>query len=88
MIWAHDPNPNTPQTHIRAGHWYTNIFEIGSQVNETSFMFSRGGTQGNEGETTGEEWYIENVLEELDIGREWFFVRIQASFKKLNPKKK
>ena len=21
----------------------------------------------------GEEWYIEGVLEELDIGREWFF---------------
>ena len=36
-------------------------------------MFSRGGTQGGEGETVGEEWYIENVLEELDIGREWYF---------------
>lgn len=37
------------------------------------FMFSRGGTQGGEGVTGGEAWYIENVAEELDMGREWFF---------------
>ena len=36
-------------------------------------MFSRGGIQGGEGVTGGEAWYIENVLEELDMGREWFF---------------
>ena len=29
--------------------------------------------QGAEGVTGGEKWYIENVLAELDIGREWFF---------------
>ena len=39
----------------------------------STLMFSRGGTQGGEGVTGGEAWYIENVLEELDIGREWFF---------------
>ena len=36
-------------------------------------MFARGGTQGGEGATEGESWYIENVLEELDMGREWYF---------------
>ena len=35
--------------------------------------FGRGGFQGGEGVTGGENWYIENVLEELDMGREWFF---------------
>lgn len=36
-------------------------------------MFSRGGIQGGEGVTGGEAWYIENVMEELDSEREWFF---------------
>ena len=64
----------------RPGHWYTNIFEVGSANVSSSgesttqqMMFSRGGTQGGEGVTGGEEWYIENVIEELDEGREWFF---------------
>ena len=35
--------------------------------------FSKGGFQGGEGVTGGEAWYIENVIEELDTGREWFF---------------
>ena len=37
------------------------------------FNFSRGGFQGGEGVTEGEAWYIENVLEELDMGREWWY---------------
>ena len=64
---------------------YTNIFEVGawtapsaSNTNaNTSFMFSRGGTQGGEGFTGGASegpygspgWYIENVEEELDMVR-------------------
>jgi hypothetical protein len=56
----------------RPGHWYTNIFEVAS--NSTgSLMFSRGGIQGGEGVTGGEAWYVENVLEELDMGREWYY---------------
>lgn len=58
-------------------HWYTNMFEIAfqnaSNPTNTAFYFSRGGVQGNEGTTAGYEWYIENVLEELDIAREWYF---------------
>ena len=69
----------------RPGHWYTNTFEVGSVVpheqragkpsshHNTTLMFSRGGTQGAEGATSGEAWYIENVEEELDMEREWFF---------------
>ena len=44
-----------------------------SSNGSTTFMFARGGTQGGEGATEGESWYIENVLEELDMGREWYF---------------
>jgi hypothetical protein len=40
-----------------------------------TLMFSKGGTQGAEGVTDGEAWYIENVLAELDIGREWYHDR-------------
>jgi hypothetical protein len=36
-------------------------------------MFSDGGFQGAEGVVEGEGWYIENVLEELDMEREWYF---------------
>lgn len=62
-------------------HWYTNIFELGAEApaaaeqapNSTGYYFTRGGTQGGEGVVGGEEWFIEGVLEELDIGREWFF---------------
>ena len=56
-------------------HWYTNIFEVGDAANHPgpTLMFSQGGTQGGEGVTGGDSWYIENVEEELDMGREWFF---------------
>ena len=38
-----------------------------------TLMFSRGGFQGAEGVVEGEGWYIENVLAELDMEREWYF---------------
>ena len=76
----------------RPGHWYTNMFEVGSfgtvrppqqerrrqpassaSAADFQFNFSRGGFQGGEGVTDGEAWYIENVLEEIDMPREWFY---------------
>jgi hypothetical protein len=43
--------------------------DIGGDANAT-FYFSRGGTQGNEGQTAQQpEWYLENCLELLDMGR-------------------
>ena len=46
----------------------------GTRTGETTtLMFARGGFQGAEGAVAGEAWYIENVLEELDTGREWYF---------------
>lgn len=60
----------------RPGHWYTNMYEVGGASSNTAgaeLNFSRGGFQGGEGVTGGEAWYIENVIEELDVGREWYF---------------
>ena len=44
-------------------------------INGTAYYFTRGGTQGGEGidGPWGGQWWIENVVEELDIGREWYF---------------
>jgi hypothetical protein len=55
------------------------MFEVGETrsinggVLQAELNFSRGGFQGGEGVTGGEAWYIENVLEELDSAREWYF---------------
>jgi len=55
-------------------HWYSNSFKVGSQNAVTkSFNFSLGGFGGGEGNPDGGEWYIENVLEELDSETEWFY---------------
>lgn len=48
-------------------------FPTGGGGNGAKYMFSRGGIQGGEGVTGGEAWYVENVVEELDMGREWFY---------------
>ena len=41
--------------------------------------FRRGGTQGAEGATSGDAWFVENVLEELDAPGEWFYDDWQAT---------
>ena len=44
---------------------------------ESMLEFSRGGFQGAEGvdavDVNLQDWYIENVMEEIDSPREWFF---------------
>eukprot|EP01065_Artemidia_motanka_P030302 TRINITY_DN3630_c3_g1_i1.p1 TRINITY_DN3630_c3_g1~~TRINITY_DN3630_c3_g1_i1.p1 ORF type:complete len:967 (+),score=267.54 TRINITY_DN3630_c3_g1_i1:85-2901(+) len=39
----------------------------------TYLSFEKGGFQGAEGVTAGQGWYIENVVEELDAEREFFY---------------
>ena len=41
--------------------------------NNGTIMFSKGGFQGARGDDEGEQFYIENVMEELDSGTEWFY---------------
>ena len=43
-------------------------------VSQGTYHFSKGGFQGNIGQGgLGGEWYVENVLEELDSPTEWFY---------------
>jgi hypothetical protein len=59
----------------RTGHWYTWMFEIGAEVHSDQgdfFMFTAGGNQGGEGDDRAGEWWIENVIEELDVPNEYF----------------
>lgn len=43
-------------------------------VENSTALFTPGtGNQGGEGTDHGQEWYIENVLEELDSEREWYY---------------
>eukprot|EP01084_Bolivina_argentea_P021555 40055_1 len=74
--------PNTPYKNIagavihcwRPSHWCTWMFDIGeNDINEQTFLFSRGGFQGARGNRNGEHFYIENVMEELDSPTEWFY---------------
>ena len=50
------------------------MFEIGEYDPEREIIhFSKGGFQGGRGASNGEEFYIENVIEELDYPKEYFF---------------
>ena len=74
--------PNQPYRNLngaiiqawRPARWENWMFEVGS-YNATSgtFMFSKGGFQGARGDDEGAEFFIENVIEELDYPNEWFF---------------
>ena len=58
----------------RHAHWYSNQYRVGSQDTvKKTLSFDLGGFQGGEGEGSSAEWYIENVLEELDWENEWFY---------------
>ena len=52
---------------------------------EASFLFGAGGNQGGEGNDGAGEWYIENVLEELDAKNEWPPTRTFLSCPRTNP---
>ena len=58
----------------RPGHWASWMFEVGDYDSQTgNFTFSKGGFQGARGKNKGDEFYIENVMEELDSPDEWFY---------------
>jgi hypothetical protein len=63
----------------RAGRWFSWAFEVedsayDAETNTTFFEFSlsRGGNQGSRGGNAGQEFMIENVLDELDAPGEWY----------------
>lgn len=50
------------------------MFEVGSYDKATNnFTFGYGGFQGARGENTGGDFFVENVMEELDNPGEFFF---------------
>lgn len=60
------------------GHWGSDSYKIdgaGSSVSPSNLTlsFSEGGWQEARGCDSGAEWYVENVLEELDSPGEWFY---------------
>jgi len=58
---------------MHQGHWGDWAFAVDSFIPELgTFLFGRGGFQEARGSWAGREWYIENVLEELDSPGEWW----------------
>ena len=62
----------------RAGRWFSWAFEVegygydaAAEASEFNFSLARGGNQGSRGGDAGQEFFIENVLEELDAPNEW-----------------
>eukprot|EP00439_Symbiodinium_sp_Y106_P028646 s1569_g3.t1 len=74
--------PNGPYKHAedarlfawRPNRWANWMFDVAKYDATTqNFTFGRGGNQGARGENTGGDFFIENVMEELDYPGEFFF---------------
>lgn len=51
----------------RPARWANWMFEVGNYDSATNnFTFGKGGFQGARGSNSGGDWFIENVMEELD----------------------
>ena len=76
-ILPHQPYQNAVGAVVQAwrpGHWSSWMFEVGGYESESgTFTFSKGGFQGARGKNAGEEFFIENIMEELDYLNEWFY---------------
>ncbi len=76
-VLPHQPYKNATGAIVqtwRPGHWASWMFEVGNyDADKTQFTFSKGGFQGARGNNHGDEFYIENVLEELDYPNEWYY---------------
>ncbi len=79
MVAGSSVLPNSPYKNARGAlvhtwredRWFSWIFGVGSAAaadenDSTKFSFSEGGHQGSRGGKGGQEFFIENVMEELD----------------------
>ena len=59
---------------FRDGHWFSYSFLVdGYDPDSREMRWTKGGFQGAEGSSTAQEWYVENVFEELDSPNEWYY---------------
>eukprot|EP00005_Dracoamoeba_jomungandri_P000463 CAMPEP_0174252392 /NCGR_PEP_ID=MMETSP0439-20130205/1880_1 /TAXON_ID=0 /ORGANISM="Stereomyxa ramosa, Strain Chinc5" /LENGTH=754 /DNA_ID=CAMNT_0015332915 /DNA_START=107 /DNA_END=2368 /DNA_ORIENTATION=+ len=82
MVATQKVLPNSPYKNAtgsviqtwRPAHWASWMFLVGDYAQDTgTFKFAKGGFQGARGNNNGDNFYIENVFEELDSPGEWFF---------------
>ena len=68
-------NPSTGVTHVfHCGHWGNWQFKVASRdMKNQTILFGSGGYQKARGCGNGAEWYIENIMEELNAPNEWFY---------------
>ncbi|CAB9517687.1 expressed unknown protein [Seminavis robusta] len=58
----------------RPARWANWMFRVGAYNNQTQHVtFGAGGNQGARGEKQGGDWFIENLLEELDSPNEFYY---------------
>jgi hypothetical protein len=63
----------------RAGRWFSWVFAVngssvdGSNTTTLSFSLEKGGNQGSRGGDAGQEFFIENLMDELDAPGEFFY---------------
>eukprot|EP00729_Bicosta_minor_P003139 gene3139-30522_t len=72
--WKHFKPNETVVNAFRDGHWFSYVFLVDQYDPATNSMgWTVGGFQGGEGSSSAAEWNVENVFEELDYPREWYF---------------
>ena len=68
-------NPSTGIIHaFHCGHWANWQFQIAYRdIKHQTIKFKSGGYQEARGCASGADWYVENIIEELDAPNEWFY---------------
>lgn len=71
--FGNSPYATPPRFHVyRPARWANWMFEA-KLTGGNNYTFTRGGFQGARGDTTGGDFHVENVLEELDNDGEYYF---------------
>ena len=67
--------PQTGVVHaFHCGHWGNWQFQLSDRdMEKMQLTFAYGGWQEARGCKSGAEWYVENIMEELDSPGEWFY---------------
>ena len=68
-------DPTTGVVHAyHCAHWGGWMFQVADRnYEERTLTFKDGGFQEARGCASGAEWYVENIMEELDAPNEWYY---------------